>query len=69
MNLSSIRLMTAKAHAGSVRRVTATRSVAMTLAVAFKPRLPIPKKNIPSRQRRLKSSPQISFVVINTILP
>jgi hypothetical protein len=25
----------------------------MTLAVAFKPRLSIPKNNIPSRQRRL----------------
>lgn len=46
---------------------SSTRSVVMTVAVAFKPRLPI-KKDIPSRQRRLKRSPQIPFVVFDTIL-
>src|ERR1043165_8953318 len=48
-------------------RLTATRSVVMTLAVAFKPRLSIANHS-PSRQRRLKSSPEVSFVVFNTIL-
>src|SRR5438309_2067844 len=46
---------------------SSTRSVGMTLAVAFKPRLPIPKEYSVA-SATIDSSPQVSFVVFNTVL-